>query len=111
MIDQLGRRRKKFSYTYDFGDDWSHHIQIKGIEKQNPAYPYPRCLEGAGVAPPEDCGGIPGYESLRSGDHPWNDEESEGFWDEYFSTPFDPGNIQFLDPAISYEENQMTYFE
>jgi hypothetical protein len=50
-------------YIYDFGDDWRHTIEIEGItifEDKN----FPFCLEGEGIAPPEDVGGISGYEQF-----------------------------------------------
>lgn len=54
----------RFSYTYDFGDDWDHDIQI---EKAPPAYTataVPACIGGKRNCPPEDCGGPWGYAEL-----------------------------------------------
>jgi hypothetical protein len=50
-------------YSYDFGDDWTHHIRLLGIiddYDKNHAV----CLSGEGDAPPEDAGGYPGYARL-----------------------------------------------
>jgi hypothetical protein len=52
----------KLSYTYDFGDDWRHTVTIEAVADADPAVDYPRYLDGAGRAPPEDVGGIPGFE-------------------------------------------------
>ncbi|MDR6955518.1 hypothetical protein J2X65_004898 [Ancylobacter sp. 3268] len=52
----------EFGYTYDFGDDWRHTITVEATAAADPAMDYPRYLEGAGRAPPEDVGGIPGFE-------------------------------------------------
>lgn len=54
----------KLSYTYDFGDDWEHDILVEGITDAEAGIPYPRCLMGRRACPPEDCGGIWGYEYL-----------------------------------------------
>ena len=54
----------RFTYTYDFGDDWEHTI---AFEKSHPAAEgdaLPRCLTGKRAGPPEDCGGIWGYQHL-----------------------------------------------
>ena len=54
----------RLSYTYDFGDDWVHMIEV---EKRTPALDgvsYPRCTGGRRTAPPDDCGGIWGYQNL-----------------------------------------------
>jgi len=54
----------RFVYTYDFGDDWEHAI---AFEKRRPtvaAGPGPLCIAGERACPPEDCGGIWGYEEL-----------------------------------------------
>jgi hypothetical protein len=53
-----------FQYTYDFGDDWVHHLTVESISPIKPGQILPLCLEGARACPPEDCGGIPGYEHI-----------------------------------------------
>lgn len=52
----------KLAYTYDFGDDWRHTVTIEAIADADPAVEYPRYIDGACRAPPEDVGGIPGFE-------------------------------------------------
>jgi Plasmid pRiA4b ORF-3-like protein len=52
------------AYTYDFGDNWEVTIRVERIEATSGAPPRPACLAGARAAPPEDCGGPPGYEEL-----------------------------------------------
>ena len=54
----------KFSYTYDFGDNWQHTVAIEAITAADPALDYPRFLDGEGRAPPEDVGGIPGFQEF-----------------------------------------------
>ncbi len=53
-----------FLYVYDFGDDWQHEITVEAVESRPDAANHVRCTAGAGACPPEDCGGIPGYEDL-----------------------------------------------
>ncbi|MFF0142337.1 plasmid pRiA4b ORF-3 family protein [Streptomyces sp. NPDC005227] len=54
----------KFSYTYDFGDNWEHDILVEAITDAEAGIPYPRCLTGRRACPPEDCGGMWGYQYL-----------------------------------------------
>lgn len=55
-----------FVYEYDFGDSWRHVITVEDIQPWTPESIAPRlrCLDGARACPPEDCGGIGGYEHL-----------------------------------------------
>ncbi|KAF9439008.1 hypothetical protein BGZ76_001460 [Entomortierella beljakovae] len=54
----------KFMYTYDFGDSWDHEVKIERVVDRKPKIIYPTCTAGARACPPEDCGGVWGYESL-----------------------------------------------
>lgn len=54
---------KKFVYIYDFGDDWFHDITFE--DETEEILLYPRCIAGKGTCPPEDCGGIWGYEYIK----------------------------------------------
>ena len=53
-----------FRYEYDFGDSWEHEITVEKILPSPTASSFALCLDGARSCPPEDCGGIPGYEDL-----------------------------------------------
>jgi len=53
----------RLQYIYDFGDDWAHEIVVeKQLDRRQVTYP--QCTAGRRAAPPEDCGGIWGYEEL-----------------------------------------------
>lgn len=54
----------RFNYVYDFGDYWRHEIEIEAILEPDPNGYYPDCIAGARACPPEDCGGLPGYEHI-----------------------------------------------
>ena len=49
----------EFEYLYDFGDGWTHDVEVLG--RGGPA---PGCVDGDGACPPEDCGGPGGYAEL-----------------------------------------------
>lgn len=56
---------QRFTYTYDFGDDWRHQVKVESFAS-TPGSPgnLPTLLAGERAAPPEDTGGPPGYEML-----------------------------------------------
>jgi hypothetical protein len=51
-------------YTYDFGDTWDHAVVVDAVVNAEPGVAYPRYLTGQRAGPPEDCGGVWGYEDL-----------------------------------------------
>jgi hypothetical protein len=55
---------KKFTYVYDFGDNWRHIIQVEKVLDAEPGVHYPLCLAGKRACPPEDCGGPWGYQNF-----------------------------------------------
>jgi Plasmid pRiA4b ORF-3-like protein len=55
---------KTFSYLYDFGDGWSHTVELEKLAPTLQGEPILRLLEAVGRCPPEDCGGPFGYERL-----------------------------------------------
>lgn len=62
LLKQPGDR---ILYTYDFGDGWEHDVLAEEALAAEPDALYPICLTGKGACPPEDCGGVWGYEQLR----------------------------------------------
>jgi hypothetical protein len=65
LREVLTPRKTTMTYVYDLGDDWVHRLILTNIRQGEPGIGYPRYIAGEGNAPPEDCGGIPGfYEKL-----------------------------------------------
>ena len=74
-LQKIAREKgDSFIYEYDFGDGWRHVITVENIVPETQDMFVPRCLDGARACPPEDCGGIGGYEhlleALRDRRHP-----------------------------------------
>ncbi|MEO8131022.1 MAG: plasmid pRiA4b ORF-3 family protein [Bryobacteraceae bacterium] len=66
-------------YLYDFGDNWRHRVMLSKILLTDETSAMPTCIGGERRCPPEDVGGVNGY-------------------DELMEAIFDP------DPRKSYEE-------
>lgn len=54
----------KFKYEYDFGDSWEHNILLEKILPPDPKLNTPVCIKGKRACPPEDVGGIWGYDTF-----------------------------------------------
>jgi hypothetical protein len=51
-------------YLYDFGDGWRHDVVVEQILPGDDAPNRPVCVAGERHCPPEDVGGISGYEEF-----------------------------------------------
>lgn len=81
-----------FAYTYDFGDDWRHSIVIEEVLPADPMAVYPRFVDGERRAPPEDVGGLPGFEQfLEAMARPRHPEHRSVL--QWYGQPFDPEDI------------------
>jgi Plasmid pRiA4b ORF-3-like protein len=82
-----------FIYLYDFGDNWVHEVRIESVSPVERGAAYPRCLGGERRCPPEDCGGVPGYQSilsaLRSPSHPERSDWLESVGPNFDAESFD----------------------
>ncbi len=65
FVYQMAKKTKTFKYVYDFGDDWQHLITLEGEFPANPKEKYPKVIDGANACPPEDCGGVHGFEEYK----------------------------------------------
>lgn len=82
----------RFTYNYDFGDNWEHTVVIE--KRPPPLEPtsYPTCVAGKRNCPPEDCGGPWGYERLLAAlADPASSEHAEQI--EWLGEEFDPDDF------------------
>ncbi len=77
MADWFSEENNKANYNYDFGDNWNHDLVLEKILPKDAKVKYPICMEGERACPPEDCGSVPGYESLLEVIKNPDDEEYE----------------------------------
>lgn len=61
-LDRVARTEMRFTYLYDFGDGWTHEILVEEVTTGE--LDAPHCVAGERACPPEDCGGVPGYDEL-----------------------------------------------
>ena len=88
----IERGINKFACTYDFGDNWQHSVTVEAVTLADPGLDYPRFVDGSRRAPPEDVGGVPGFEefleTMTKPRHP--DHKRLVTW---YGRVFDPNDI------------------
>jgi hypothetical protein len=89
-LGQIANREGfKFSYEYDFGDYWQHDLRVEKILPPEPEATYPRCIKGKRACPPEDVGGIWGYDDFLAAIKDPNHDEHRAMLD-WVGGQFDP---------------------
>ncbi len=90
LISQLGSKLRMV-YEYDFGDGWQHDIVLEKVMESEPGAQYPRCIDGKRACPPEDVGGVPGFEDyVEAITNPKHSEHRELL---AWNGPFDPNQF------------------
>ena len=97
---------KALNYDYDFGDNWQHRVELEKVLSAEIGVEYPRCVNGKRACPPEDCGGIGGYEDLLKVLKNPKDEEYKNMCEwlgiengsEYDPEYFDSRDVEFRNP-------------
>lgn len=102
FLDEVAAKGDTFIYEYDFGDGWEHEIKVEKILSAEPEVNYPVCLSGERACPPEDCGGVYGYQRLLE---ILGNPEHEEYADmaEWIGDEFDPETLDI--DAINAELN------
>jgi hypothetical protein len=62
--DVVKTEGETFTYEYDFGDGWEHIVVVEKIRAPDLKQKLPVCITGARACPPEDVGGVWGYETF-----------------------------------------------
>jgi hypothetical protein len=84
--------KDKIKYEYDFGDSWEHDVILEKITDVTEKPKHAVCVAGKRNCPPEDCGGIWGYEDLleilKNPEHAEYQEMLDWLGDEFDSEYF-----------------------
>ncbi len=108
----LNTEGQKFTYVYDFGDDWEHILIVEKIGEEDKTKKYPLCLAGERACPPEDCGNIDGYYELMEIRKDKNHPEYKERIVEWLGEEYDPDffSAERADFALREKENASRWF-
>jgi len=86
--------KDRILYLYDFGDSWEHSVTLEKIIDAKENTVYPQCIRGKRCAPPEDIGGVWGFENFKEiMADPSNEEYEEN--KEWYGSEFDLEKVDF----------------
>ena len=107
IADYFTLANARAAYEYDFGDGWEHDVVLEDILPRAPGLSYPRCVAGERACPPEDVGGVSGYEEFLGviADPRAEEHEETKAW---VGGSFDPerfaaDEVEFDDPQQRWE--------
>jgi Predicted metal-binding protein related to the C-terminal domain of SecA len=87
--------KQQFTYIYDLGDSWHHKITLEAIITD--FFDDVSCIAGKGTCPPEDCGGVSGYEHLKEVMSNPKDPEHKEMRKWLGLKPKEPWSVDFFD--------------
>lgn len=99
---------EQFIYKYDYGDGWQHRVEYEGLHEKQPDVKYPICIAGERACPPEDVGGVPGYErfieAIKTPRHPERQSLLEWVGGAYDPEQFNPQQVKFDNPGKRWKK-------
>jgi len=97
-LHQVAGARGKFTYTYDFGDNWEVEVKVEKVLPREKDRQYPVCLAGEMAGPPDDSGGAWGYaemlEAVQNPKHPEYHNYQEWLGKKFDPTKFDIDEVK-----------------
>lgn len=114
LDEVIAEPRQRLFYTYDFGDSWDHTLILEKVEPWVESAPVARCVAGRRACPPEDVGGIPGYEEILAAlDGRIDPDEAEWMAERLAWLPvgFDPTEFDLDEVNRSLQEGPMPDLE
>ena len=104
LDEVLGTKVKSFLYEYDLGDGWQHQVDVQMVmiadEDRNS---WPMCLAGANACPPEDVGGLGGYEEFLEAVRDLSHEQHDAMR-RWCGGPFDPMGFCIFQPIATFAD-------
>jgi pRiA4b ORF-3-like protein len=95
LLARIPGKSKKFTYVYDFGDDWRHTVKLEALVAAEAGVSYPRLIAAERACPPEDVGGPWGYadylDAIGDPAHPRHAEMLE-----WRGEGFDPASVDVV---------------
>lgn len=65
LSEVMTKNGKTINFQYDFGDDWEHEVRLSSInDYKKDEEQKINLIDGENACPPEDCGGVYGYEAI-----------------------------------------------
>jgi len=61
VLSEVLQPRMRFSYQYDFGDNWQHEVVVEAVDVVALVLKFGVCIDGQRACPPEDVGGLGGF--------------------------------------------------
>jgi hypothetical protein len=92
-------RYTRLKYTYDFGDQWQHTIEVLN-RIEDYTLNHPTCVEGEGKTPPEDVGGECGYEEFLEAISNRKHPEHKNMVEWSFEQGYRDFNIKFVNSQL-----------
>ncbi len=89
LEDVIARAGKRFIYLYDYGDNWEHEVVVEELISTDTERHPVLCVAGERACPPEDVGGVGGYEEFLEATTDTEHEDHEQFLD-WIGGEFDP---------------------
>ena len=103
----LQRKADWMTYEYDFGDSWTHRVVLEKVDDAKAARSAV-VVAGKRACPPEDCGGVGGYDrivsAVQDAQHPEHEELREWLGGEFDPAAFDLSAINSALRRVSLRE-------
>ena len=110
VADVLATDGAVIYYDYDFGDNWSHRVEVERIQESIKDQRYPICTGGRRACPPEDVGGSWGYTNFLEALNDPKDPEREDLLD-WAGGEFDPERFDLVETNYRLHSKNFGVFE